>query len=150
MGRIVYHGTWSSRPPHEYGASFHVGTEQSARDRLSSMEGIPEDGGHFQAIHAYEIFSDEQISPKMYSDPHAGDTYGDIWGDKPRSPLPKSHNKIVQYLNDHEDRGSTSYVIPSKMVKSGMIKHLGAQWDIDPEDKRNAPIVNAHRSMTGG
>lgn len=150
MSRIVYHGTWSSRPPHEYGSSFHAGTKQAARDRLFSGENIPEGEGHRQAIHAYEIYSDSQISSRMYSDPDAGDTYEDIWGDRPRRFLPKRSNKIVQYLNDHEDRGSISYIIPSEMVKSGMIKHLGAQWDIDPEDERNAPIVNAYRSMTGG
>lgn len=149
MSRIVYHGTWSPRPPHEYGSSFHAGTEQSARDRLFSGEGIPEGEGHRQAIHAYEISSDEQISPKMHSDPHAGDTYENIWGDGPRNPLPKRSNKIVQYLNDHEDRGSTSYVIPSRMVREGMVKHLGAQWDIDPDDERNAPIVGAYKAMIG-
>lgn len=150
MGKIVYHGTWSPRPPHEYGGTFHAGTEQSAKDRLFSGEGIPEGEGHRQAIHSYEILSDTPVGKTLYSDPDAGDTYENIWGNKPKKVLPNQPSAISQYLNDHEDRGSISYVIPSHMVEQGMVKHLGAQWDIDPSDERNSPIVNAYRSMTGG
>lgn len=149
MGKIVYHGTWSPQPPHEYGGTFHAGTEQAARDRLFSGENIPEGEGARQAIHAYEVSSIASIDPKLYSDPDAGDTYSNIWGNHPRKQLPEQSSRITQYLNDHEDRGSTSYVIPSEMVARGMVKHLGAQWSIDPEDQRNAPIVQATKSMLG-
>jgi hypothetical protein len=149
MGKIVYHGTWSPKSPHEYGESFHAGTAQSAQDRLSSGEGIPEGAGFMNAVHSYEIPSDVKINPKMHSDPDAGDTYKNIWGDKPLNPIPSRPTQVSQYLNDHEDRGSTSYVIPSRMVAQGTVKHLGAQWTIDPHDERSAPIIKAYKTMTG-
>lgn len=149
MGKIVYHGSWSPKPPHEYDAYFHVGTEQSAQDRLFSAEGIPDGYGHFQAMHQYEV-PEHLISKKMYADPHFGDTYHEITGGRNLPALPDESDRVLSYLNDHEDRGSTSYVIPSHLVHSGMVKHLGAQWVIDPDDIRNAPIVNAAMVMLGG
>lgn len=138
--RIVYHGTWSARPPHEYDQPFHAGTEQSAHDRLFSGEGIPEDRGWERTIHSYEIDTSD-VSPKMHSDPHYGDTYEQIWKSKdaPHTRrIPERPTKIVKYLNDHEDRGSTSYVIPPEMVESGRVKHLGVQFhQIDFSDPRS-------------
>lgn len=149
MSRIkAFHGTWSPEAPHEYGGSIHIGTRQAASDRLLSGEGVPEGYGHFQVVHSYE-FDDADVDPITYSDPHFGDTYKNIWGNDPIKPLPENSKKITKYLNDHEDRGSTSYVLPKGAVESGMAKHLGAQWDIDPEDSRNAPIVQAYKTMTG-
>lgn len=132
MGKIVYHGTWSELPPHEYGKPFHAGTRQSAEDRLFSGEGIPEGGGDFQAIHSYEI-DDSDIDPTVYADPHFGDTYGAVWdksklGDPFTKRVPEDSEAISQYINDHEDRGTRSFVIPPHLVASGRVKHLGVQF----------------------
>jgi hypothetical protein len=132
MGKIVYHGTWSEHPPHTYEKPFHAGTQQSAEDRLFSGEGIPEGGGAFQAIHSYEI-DDSDIDPVVYADPHFGDTYNAVWdkkkfGDPFTKRIPEDSDAIYQYVNDHEDRGTRSFVIPPHLVNSGRVKHLGAQF----------------------
>jgi hypothetical protein len=132
--KIVYHGTWSTDPPHTYEKPFHAGTQQSAEDRLFSGEGIPEGGGDFQAIHSYEIvFPDSDIDPTVYADPHFGDTYGDVWDKKKlgnpfKKTIPEDSDNISQYINDHEDRGTRSFVIPPHLVDSGRVKHLGVQF----------------------
>jgi len=149
VGKIVYHGTWSPKPPHEYDSSFHAGTKKAAQERLESGEGIPDGYGYFQAVHRYEV-PEELISKKTYSDPHPGDTYHEVTKGKSLPHLPDESDTVSQYINDHEDRGQRSYVIPSHLVHSGMVKHLGAQWDIDPDDIRNAPVVNAMITMVGG
>lgn len=132
MGKkIVYHGTWSDRPPHEVDQpAFHAGSKQSAHDRLFSGEGIPEGMGDTQTIHAYEI-DESDVSRKLYSDPHFGETYGKVWPLK-SSPygrrVPENPSRILKYVNDHEDRGSLSYVIPVQAVREGRVRHLGVQF----------------------
>jgi hypothetical protein len=137
--KIVYHGTWSDKPPHEYDKPFHAGTERAAHDRLSSGEGIPEGMGWMQTVHAYEI-DDKDVEPTLYSDPHYGDTYSNIWKEKtpPHTrKAPETPNRIVKYLNDHEDRGSTSYLIPRSAYEEGRVRHMGVQFqDIDHTDPR--------------
>lgn len=137
--KIVYHGTWSKQPPHEYDQPFHVGTEQAAHDRLSSGEGIPDDMGWMQTIHSYEI-DESDVSPRLYSDPHFGDTYKKVWkskADPHTRRAPDRPDTMIKYINDHEDRGSTSYIIPPEAVESGKVKHLGVQFSrVDFSDPR--------------
>ena len=135
--KVVYHGTWSEQAPHTYGPPVHAGTARSAEDRLFSDEGIPEDGGHFQAVHAYAINEDD-IDTTMYKDPHSR-----AGGDTPH--LPDDPENIKQYVNAHEDAGNVSYLVPQSKLR-----HLGVQFDIDPDDIRNDAVVQAYRTMSGG
>lgn len=140
---VVYHGSWSDRPPHEYlddddFPAFHAGSPQSAQDRLFSEENIPFDGGHFQAVHAYAI-PKGRIDPTVFADPHPEGPHSDL------PKMPAYPEDIKQYKNEHEDAGATSYYVPA-----GSYRHLATQFDIEPYDRRNDPVVQAYRSMTGG
>lgn len=42
--------------------------------------------------------------------------------------VPKKNLQVLQYQNVIEDPGSTSYVIPSALINSGRVKHLGQQF----------------------
>ena len=73
MGKVVYHGTFSEYPPHEYGhETFHVGTLASTDDRAADqiMGGEVEEPA-IRQVHAYEISDDAPVSKGMWGDPHA-------------------------------------------------------------------------------
>jgi hypothetical protein len=147
MGKIVYHGTFSEMPPHEHGYPFHAGTEDSAEDRLNSLDEYSdedEDNIPIGQIHAYEISDDAPTSKKMWTDPY----FATI--DSTAVPEHKE-NRIYPYTNRVEDKGSTSYVIPSSFVGSH-VKHLGVQFqylNTNSKYDRDA-IYNGISAMVGG
>lgn len=117
MGKIVYHGTFSQEAPHAYNEPFHAGTLRSAYDRLDEAEEL----GGVEAVHGYEISDNAPTSRKMWADPL------DDYDDSPTQVPEYNQKRIYPYKNTVEDKGSTSYVIPSKFV-GNHVKHLGVQF----------------------
>lgn len=152
MGKIVYHGTFSETPPHVHGEPFHAGTEYAAEDRLNGNEDFPgydwfnEESGNIPIgqIHAYEISDDAPTSKKVWEDP--------FFSDISKDAVPEhKENRIYPYVNRIEDKGSTSYVIPSSFV-GNHVKHLGVQFqylNTNSKYDRDA-IYNAITAMAGG
>jgi hypothetical protein len=135
--KIVYHGTFESKPPHEYDQeTFHAGTRKAADDRLDEAE----EAGGIATMHAYEISDTAPTSRvKDWEDPY--NRGGKI------VPEHKT-NRIYPYTNAVEDAGSTSYVIPSHFVGKH-VKHLGPQFqELRGEDGQ--AIANAMTVMSGG
>jgi len=153
---IVYHGRWNSlhnfsaeELPHEVSPTFHAGTRQAALDRIRDT--IPRDLKNSQeTIYKYEIHP-KDLSILRYTDP----IYRAEWVDDPTyvkdALTPQLDveglyiqsdpgNKIKPYTNLAEDRGSTSYRIPSKLVTLGKVRHLGIQfrgYNPDIEDPKS-------------
>lgn len=144
--KIVYHGTLSAEPPHEYGYPFHAGTLRAAQDRLDDeiQHGADEATGGIASIHAYEVSDTAPTSRRVWQDPMFGED------DKQLVPEHKE-NRIYPYKNSREDRGSTSYVIPSNFVGKH-VKHLGVQFQqiVNPYDGRAEAVYNAMSVMSGG
>ena len=148
MGKIVYHGTMSQEPPHEYGEPFHVGTERAAEQRLDDEI----EHGNFWAeeplriasMHAYEISDTAPKSRKMWKDPTR-------YEGEPAAVPEHKENRIYPYKNAIEHKGSTSYVVPSSFVGKH-VKHLGLQFQHfvadDPDDIDTA--LGAISVMVGG
>jgi hypothetical protein len=150
MPKRVYHGTLSSDPPHEYGYPFHAGTLQAANDRIDDEishgvyweEKNPIITTH---IHEYEIADDAPTSSKTWEDP--------MFYDNARKAVPEhSQSRIYPYINDREDRGSTSYVIPSRFVHEGQhVKHLRTEQFFANMSKDEENVAfNAMSTMVGG
>lgn len=137
MGKIVYHGTFSHKPPHEYGGTLHAGTERSAHDRLKEAL----DWGGIATIHAYEISDDAPMSRRVSLDPIYKNTDSGVVPNNPKK-------KIYPYFNAVEDPGSVSYAIPSGFV-GGHVKHLGPQFQ-EPRGYGGRAIMNAISVMVGG
>ena len=157
MGKIVYHGTFGEHAPHEYGGTFHAGTLRATDDR--SADQIM--GGEIEApairqVHGYEISDDAPMSRRTWGDPDVGFTRAS-WErdgeDGPPAPEVPEHkdNRIYPYKNDREDRGSTSYVIPSGFVGKH-VKHLGVQFQglHTDSDEDYDTMMNAVSTMVGG
>ena len=157
MPKIVYHGTFSEDAPHEYGGTFHAGTLRATDDR--SADQIM--GGEIEApairrVHAYEISDDAPMSRRTWGDPDTGfqrATWERDGEDGPPTPEVPEHkdNRIYPYKNDREDRGSTSYVIPSNFVGK-QVKHLGVQFQglhADNDEDYDA-VMGGISSMLGG
>lgn len=138
MGKIVYHGTFSDKPPHEYGGTLHAGTERAAHDRLEEAEEF----GGMATIHAYEISDDAPMSRTMWSDP----IYRSYGARKVVPEYPKK--KIYPYTNAVEDYGSVSYAIPSGFVGTH-VKHLGPQFQ-ELRGEGGRIIASAITTMLGG
>ena len=136
MGKIVYHGTFSDQPPHEYGGNFHAGTMRSAHERLDEAEEI----GGIATIHGYEISDDAPTSKKSWKDPLSDYIHN-------RVPEHK-RNRIFPYVNEWEDSSSTSYVIPTGFVGKH-VQHLGPQFK-EPRGEGGKAIMNAVSTMVGG
>ena len=145
MGKIVYHGTASEHPPHMYGEPFHAGTLTAAYDRMDdeSMNGMLDEPT--QRIHKYEISDDAPTSRRIWSDP-----LNENHDDPPIVPE-YSQKRIYPYKNEREDKGSTSYVIPSSFVGKH-VKHLGIQFQhfTMGGDYNHEMAVNAMSTMVGG
>ena len=145
MGKIVYHGTFSNQAPHEYGERFHAGTMAATDDRAADqlMAGEVEEPA-IRQVHGYEISDDAPMSRHTWSDPDIGSRG---WPD--RVPEHKD-NRIYPYKNDREDKGSTSYVIPSGFVGKH-VKHLGVQFQgLHGNDEQYNAVMGAISSMVGG
>lgn len=150
MGKIVYHGTLSDAPPHDWlQDTFHAGTKKAAFDRLDDEieHGVDWDevGVGIGRVHAYEISDTAPMSRREWSDP-------DVVVEEGHSPNVPEHkeNRIYPYKNLREDYGSTSYVIPSGFV-GRHVKHLGVQFQgfHGTPEQENA-LMHAITSMSGG
>lgn len=138
MGKIFYHGTFSHKPPHEYGGAFHVGTERAAQDRLAEAEQV----GGMATIHAYEISDDAPMARGRWADPIY--RFKGVPKVVPESPK----KKIYPYINAVEDSGSLSYAIPAGFVGEH-VKHLGPQFQ-ELRGYDGQMIANAITTMVGG
>lgn len=147
MARIVYHGTFSESPPHEYGEPFHAGTLRSTDDRAADqlMGGDVEEPA-IRQVHAYEIGENAPMSRRVWDDPLARN-----YRDPNAYPVPEhKENRIYPYKNIREDRGSTAYVIPSHFV-GNHVKYLGVQFQgLHASDEQYNSVMNAITVMSGG
>lgn len=155
MAKVVYHGTFSGRPPHEYGGTFHAGTMRATDDRAADqVMGGEIDAPAIKQVHAYEISDDAPMSRRMWGDPDVGflrATHEREGQDAPPPEVPEHKtNRIYPYQNIREDRGSTSYVIPSNFVGK-YVKHLGVQFQgFHGSDEQFDATMNAISAMSGG
>jgi len=135
MGRIVYHGTFEDKAPHEYAQpTFHAGTRKASEDRLAEAEEV----GGVATIHAYEIKDKAPTSRQNWDDPL------DHW-----NPVPEHRTgRIYPYTNINEDEGSTSYVIPSRFV-GNHVRYLGPQFQ-ELRGEGGRVIKDAITVMAGG
>ena len=142
---VVHHGRWNSiyvsKPPlpHEVSDTFHAGTQRSALDRIRDT--TPRDPSKSQpTIYTYEIHP-KDISKLRYTDSVYKKEWGDATGIKEAySPelnvegllleveRTTPETVIKKYTNLAEDKGSTSYRIPSNLVNLGKVRHLGIQF----------------------
>lgn len=130
--KIVYHGTVESDPPHLLGFPFHAGTKKAAQERIDDeiSHGISVDEPTRVAAsyHAYEISDEAPMSRRTWEDPM-------FYKNEQRAVPEHKENRIYPYKNEREDRGATSYVIPSSFVGKH-VKHLGTQfteyYDLEP------------------
>lgn len=148
MGKIVYHGTFGDKPPHVYGTPFHAGTMSAAYDRIDaemSDAGAGLTSEPTYKIHKYEILDNAPTSRKMWDDPGDGFTHG------PNAVPEFNQKRIYPYKNEFEDKGSTSYVIPSNFA-GNHVKHLGIQFQHFSQggDYGHEVAVNAISTMVGG
>lgn len=153
--KIVYHGTWSDLAPHEYGGTFHAGTLGATEDRAADqMMGGEVEEPAIRRVHAYEISDTAPMSRRTWSDPDIGFLRAEHEreGIAPPAPEVPEHkdNRIYPYKNIREDRGSTSYVIPSGFVGKH-VKHLGVQFQgVYGSDEQENAVMNAITGMLGG
>ena len=136
----VYHGRWNSlrsmgmeELPHEARDTFHAGTRRAALHRIRDT--IPRDPSNSQAtIYKYELHP-KDVSMVRYTDSVYKKEWGDETGIKgahsPQLDVEQGDpgNKARQYTNLAEDKGSTSYRIPSNLVTLGKVRHLGVQFE---------------------
>lgn len=131
MARIYYHATFSDKPPHEQPKpSFHVGSARAAFHRVSDLADswdYPE-GSKGAVFHKYEISDSAPIGEEVKDGFGLHDPDGEFSGPTQMFDESKRLRKIQPYVNEVEDRGSYSYLIPNHFVKKGMVKHLGAQF----------------------
>lgn len=140
----VYHGRWNylrslgmEELPHEVSDTFHAGTRRAAIHRIRDT--TPRDPSDSQpTIYKYELHP-KDVSMLRYTD----SVYKKEWGDE--KAIKGAHSpqldveglytqsdpgsKAKQYTNLAEDKGSTSYRIPSKLVTLGKVRHLGVQFE---------------------
>lgn len=149
MPKIVYHGTFSEYPPHEYGhETFHAGTMRATDDRAADqMMGGEVEAPAIRQVHAYEISDNAPMSKRIWDDPMEG-----MFGSSEKvRPAPEFNEKrIYPYKNIREDKGSTSYVIPSGFVGKH-VKHLGVQFQgFHGDDEQHDAVMGAITAMSGG
>lgn len=150
--KIVYHGTIEGKAPHEHGYPFHAGTQRAASERLDDeishgMDWDPENTGKpsigVGQVHAYEISDKAPTSRRTWQDPMFAE-------DETQAVPEHKQNRIYPYKNEREDRGSTSFVIPSSFV-GGHVKHLNTtQFLINADRNEEATLMNAASTMVGG
>lgn len=143
---IVYHGTLIGKPPHTaYGKTlFHAGTKEAALDRI--MHKLEDETSQWNnyvpgtaEIHAYKIEQTAPTSKRMFNDPVED------------NPVPEGNiRKIHRYVNEVEDPGSTSLVIPTNFV-GRHVTHLGPQFssNLDNVVARARDYINdvEHKQM---
>lgn len=144
---IVHHSTWLGIDPHDLNgdSSIHAGSMQAAYDRLGDGLDVTIKNSDYTEgepmtsyLHSYEIPT-SLIKSTMHMDPdhtsrnvlRHSNTSRKRMPIAPQSLSPyedESENRVIPYVNSFEDKGSTSYVIPSRLVHEGRIKHLGSQF----------------------
>ena len=142
--RIVYHGTLSDEPPHVHGEPFHAGTLNAAYDRLEDETGHGSNESSTMKVHGYEISDNVPTSRRTWQDP--------MFAEDTSQAVPEhKQNRVYPYKNEREDRGSTSFVIPSSFV-GNHVKHLGIQFQhfTNPYDDRHEKAVEVMSTMVGG
>jgi hypothetical protein len=145
----VYHGSLSETPPHKnptkmwrakgFGElGFHAGTINAALERLGVQQSDREGNDYFDNeepetkayMHAYEI-PKKHLSLITYEDPHAQgySELEDVPDDYVEAMQVKENrtDKVNKYRNRWEDPGSTSYVIPHHLIRTGAVKYLSTQ-----------------------
>lgn len=165
MSKIVYHGTLSNGAPHTWGSPFHAGTLRAASDRIDDeiQHGWGEDDMRnpeaigIGQMHSYEISDDAPKSRHKWADPDGDWLQRELKNGKPTHPyihdqnVPEhKENRIYPYTNIREDKGSTSYVIPSSFVGTH-VKYLNTTqflFNADKEDESS--IMGAISTMAGG
>lgn len=162
---IAHHSTWLGIDPHSLNAesSIHAGTMKAAYERLpQGLDKTVEDSDYESGdvvdsyLHSYEI-PRHLINPTMHKDPDVFASKGRLRHSAtsrkrmPMAPerLPNSAKQIVQYTNAYEDRGSTSYLIPSHMVAEGRVKHLGLQFVASHEVTEGNSVNDFKAPKTG-
>ena len=150
--KIVYHATLSDDPPHVYGEPFHAGTYRSAHDRLDDeitygVDWQPENEKYpnlgVGTIHEYEVSDKAPTSRRTWEDPMYFD-------DESKAVPEHKQNRIYPYKNEREDKGATSYVIPSNFV-GNHVKHLNKeQFLINDIHDRGDTVYNTMSTMVGG
>lgn len=146
--RIVYHGTTTEEPPHKHGYPFHAGSRKAAYDRLDDEVN---NGFYWEddepevlvgQVHAYEISDKAPTSRRTWEDPD--------FHDVSKSVPEHKENRIYPYTNKYEDKGSTSYVVPSKFV-GNHVKHLSTeQFFINTTNEQDDTVYNTMSTMVGG
>ena len=148
----IYHASPSKTPPHVLQGlrqssmpTFHAGTLDAALERAAfqtktthdehyedlSEQGIADDNDgpdYEKYMHVYEIPSREHVSLATFGDPHAAGY------DEERNPEhiegwevnQRRTDKANKYRNEWEDKGSTSFVVPAQLVRTGKIRHLSS------------------------
>ena len=139
LNKILFHASTSNKPPHNNNSkknlnTFHVGTLQSAIDRVSlnsftddmlsehDENSIPQINGF---MHVYDV----QVPKNMHihDDPHASgyDEYSQDDWDSENAINEPSVTNVAAYLNRHEDPGSTSYIINKNTLKNKKTNYVG-------------------------
>jgi hypothetical protein len=148
MPKIVYHGTFSEGAPHEWlQETFHAGTMRSTEDRAADqMMGGEVEPPSIRRVHAYEISDSAPMSRREWSDPDVV-----VKGDYAPNVPQHKENRIYPYKNLREDRGSTSYVIPTGFV-GNKVKHLGVQFQglYTENNEDYDKFMGALSTMVGG
>lgn len=140
---IVYHGTWSSAPPHEKimpKSVFHAGTLNSAYTRIGDTMPRYRNNPTGETIHAYEIQPHAPMGMMTYTDPDRNKVSAKYFDDSvsktadnyasDQLDVSKGDNtkRIRKYVNLIEDPGDMSYLIPKDFVESGYVRYLGPQF----------------------
>lgn len=145
----VFHGSTHLLPPHEVPATsrsltFHAGTMQAAKDRLDFWA---QPGDTPSYIHTYKI--DSGVGPDVWGDPIVDEEYNKNVDPEDMRFLPKEERSVPEedtdvihpYINEGEDRGSTSYVIPKNMVGAN-VRYLGTQFANWGNNQQGQKVLN--------
>lgn len=117
---------------------------QAAKDRLDFWA---QPGDEPSYIHTYRI--DSGVGSDVWGDPIVDEEYNRHMDpedmrflDKSERSVPEDDTKTIHpYINEGEHRGSTSYVIPKKMVGSN-VKFLGTQFTNWGKDEYGQKVLN--------
>lgn len=121
-----YHATFHGKAPHEYDQpSFHVGTPQAAFKRIQDLyqaNAVPLvlKGAMF---HMYEVSPDAPVGSLRRDAFMHPDSSG-----HPFSQPTARIRKIQPYVNDVEDSGEDSLLIPTSFVRKGHVRYRGSQF----------------------
>jgi len=125
---VGYHATPMSSPsaPHlrTGDPNFHVGTEMAAADRAYIFDkGFTKERKVESpyVIHRYEIKKSAAVNPRMMVDNVTETTGKDFVQDVEK----KTIKEIRKYVNEFEDPGSVSYLVPKSSLGGKTVKYSG-------------------------